>query len=166
MAQRRSSREADEERRPIRSRRGGHRSRDEEAEAERDDEQPADQEEEYEPPADGQEGEGDDEQPAAAKEDSRLARTAHDGMNAADAARAAVRSLAELIGKRPEGITEVQPTDDGWLVGVEVVEDRRVPSSSDILAIYEAELGPDGSLLSYRRSRRYPRGRSDSGEGG
>ncbi len=38
-----------------------------------------------------------------------------------------------------------------------VLEDRRVPSSGDILALYEAELDPDGSLLAYRRARRYSR---------
>ena len=51
----------------------------------------------------------------------------------------------------------MQPTEDGWLVSVEVLEDRRVPSSGDILALYEAELDPDGSLLAYRRARRYSR---------
>jgi hypothetical protein len=85
------------------------------------------------------------------------------GLSAAEAARSGVRGLADLIGKRPEGITAVEPTDDGWCVGMEVVEDRRVPSASDILAIYEAMLDADGTLLSYRRVRRYPRGRGDDG---
>ena len=87
------------------------------------------------------------------------------GMSAAEAARSGLRSLADLIGKRPEGVTAVEPTDDGWRVGVEVVEERRVPSTSDILAIYQAELDADGRLLSYRRTRRYPRGRGDNGGG-
>jgi hypothetical protein len=87
-------------------------------------------------------------------------------MSAAAAAQAAVRSLADLIGKRPEGVTAVEPADDGWVVGVEVVEDRRVPSSADILATYEARLDGDGTLVSYRRVRRYPRGRGDEGGDG
>ena len=53
--------------------------------------------------------------------------------------------------------------EDGWVVGIEVVEDRRIPSSSDILAAYETALDMDGQLLSYRRVRRYPRGRADQG---
>lgn len=85
------------------------------------------------------------------------------GMSAAEAARSGLRSLADLIGKRPEGVTAVEPTDDGWRVGVEVVEERRVPSTADILAIYQAELDTDGRLQSYRRIRRYPRGRGDDG---
>ncbi|SRR6266566_5078902 len=86
-------------------------------------------------------------------------------MSAADAAEAALRSLASLTGKKPEGITAVEPAENGWLVGVEVIEDQRIPSSADILATYEAELADDGTLMSYRRTRRYARGRGDSGEG-
>lgn len=88
--------------------------------------------------------------------------TKKSGISAADAASAGLSGLAKLTGKKPEGVTSVEPTDEGWRIGVEVLEDERVPSSADILAIYEADLDPDGTLLSYRRTRRYPRSRSDS----
>jgi hypothetical protein len=83
------------------------------------------------------------------------------GLTAAKAGQAALRQIAELTGKESEGVTGVEPADDGWVVGVEVVEDRRIPSSTDILATYEIELDMDGELMSYRRVRRYPRGRGD-----
>ncbi|MBV9096107.1 MAG: gas vesicle protein [Streptosporangiaceae bacterium] len=86
-------------------------------------------------------------------------------MRPAQAAQVALREVTELTGKSAEGITSVEPTDGGWLVGVEVVEDRRIPSSTDILATYEAEVDTEGSLLSYRRVRRYARGRGDDGGG-
>jgi hypothetical protein len=86
-------------------------------------------------------------------------------LGAAAAAEQGLRQIAELIGKEPEGVTGVEPGEDGWVVGVEVVEDRRVPSSADILATYEAELDAAGELVSYRRMRRYARGRGDQGEG-
>jgi gas vesicle protein GvpO len=85
------------------------------------------------------------------------------GLTAAQAARTALRQIAELTGKQPKGITGVEPAEGGWVVGVEVVEDRRIPSSSDILAAYETGLDMDGELLAYRRVRRYPRGRTDQG---
>ena len=85
-------------------------------------------------------------------------------LSAARAARAGLRQIAELTGKKPEGVTGVAPADDGWLVGVEVVEDRRIPSSADILAIYEADVDSEGELASYRRVRRYSRGRGDGSE--
>jgi hypothetical protein len=81
------------------------------------------------------------------------------------AAQAAAAVIAELMGKQPEGVTALEPTDDGWRAAVEVLEDQRVPSSADILATYQVELGPKGELLSYRRTRRYQRGRADASEG-
>jgi Gas vesicle synthesis protein GvpO len=86
------------------------------------------------------------------------------GMTAAQAGQAALRQIAELTGKESEGVTGVEPTDDGWVVGVEVIEDRRIPSSTDLLATYETELNRGGDLISYRRVKRYPRGRGDNGD--
>ena len=79
-------------------------------------------------------------------------------ITAAQAGRVGLRQITELTGKEAEGVTGVQPTDDGWRVTVEVVEDRRVPSSSDVLATYEIETDLDGELISYHRDRRYSRG--------
>jgi hypothetical protein len=94
----------------------------------------------------------------------RRSRRGHkDGLSAARAGQAALRQITELTGKEPEGVTGVdRGEDDGWMVRVEVVEDRRIPSSTDILATYEIELDLDGELMSYRRVRRYPRGRGDN----
>ncbi|MEU6717390.1 gas vesicle protein GvpO [Nonomuraea sp. NPDC046802] len=86
-------------------------------------------------------------------------------LNAASAGEFGLRHIVDLTGRETEGVTLVKPKDDGWLVDVEVVEDRRIPSSGDILALYEAELDMEGELLSYRRLRRYRRGAGDSQEG-
>lgn len=80
------------------------------------------------------------------------------------AARAGMRHIADLTGKEPSGVTSLEPAEEGWLIGVEVVEDRRIPSSSDVLGLYMTQIRADGSLVTYRRSRRYSRGRGDSGE--
>ena len=84
------------------------------------------------------------------------------GVTAAKAGQLAMRQIAELTGKQAEGITGVEPGEDGWIVGVEIVEDRRIPSSTDILATYETEIDSDGELVSYRRVKRYSRGHGDS----
>ncbi len=85
-------------------------------------------------------------------------------LSAAEAAREGLQQIVELTGKEPESVTGVRPAEDGWRVSVDVVEDRRIPPSTDILATYEAELDGDGELLSYRRVRRYSRGRGDDGD--
>jgi hypothetical protein len=88
-------------------------------------------------------------------------------LTAGKAARLGLRQIEELTGKPTEGVTWVERCgDDGWTVGVEVVEDRRIPSAADILAIYDTAMDPGGELLSYRRVRRYSRGRGDDGNGG
>jgi len=87
------------------------------------------------------------------------------GLTAAEAAKAAVIAAADLTGKTPVGVTAVEPTEDGWRVEIEVVEESHIPSTSDLMALYELDLDPDGELIAYRRTRRYIRGRADSTNG-
>ena len=83
-------------------------------------------------------------------------------LTAARAAQLGLRQIVERTGQMAEGGAAVVPSEDGWTVGVEVIEDRRIPSSTDVLAIYQAEVSPGGELISYRRLRRYRRGQGDS----
>ncbi|MFG1933377.1 gas vesicle protein GvpO [Mycobacterium sp. NPDC048908] len=50
-----------------------------------------------------------------------------------------------------------------------MVEERRIPSSADMLALYEIELDADGEFLAYSRTRRYMRSEhlaDEDGNGG
>ncbi|MEV0236494.1 gas vesicle protein GvpO [Nonomuraea sp. NPDC050786] len=85
-------------------------------------------------------------------------------LTAATAGEAGLQHIADLTTKQIEGVTAVEPVEGGWKVGVEVVEDRRIPSSGDILALYQTEMDTEGTLLSYRRLRRYRRSNADTGE--
>jgi hypothetical protein len=69
--------------------------------------------------------------------------------------------LQELNGRFPETVSAFARTDGGWEITVEVVELSRIPTSTDVLASYEAELDADGNVLEYRRVRRYFRNRPD-----
>ncbi|MEE4590795.1 gas vesicle protein [Streptomyces sp. DSM 41524] len=81
---------------------------------------------------------------------------------ARDAARSAARHVRGLTGRAPEGVTSLERTEDGWTVGIEVVETHRIPDSTDILAEYRVELDDRGELVSYRRAERYYRGRAEN----
>ncbi|SCD85432.1 Gas vesicle synthesis protein GvpO [Streptomyces sp. DvalAA-14] len=82
--------------------------------------------------------------------------------NASEAARRAARSLTRLIGHPAEGSSEVsQVQENHWRVCVDVLEVERIPDTTSLMATYEVELDEDGSLLSYRRVRRYRRGAAD-----
>lgn len=71
----------------------------------------------------------------------------------------AAAELGELIGQSPERIIGVDKSNDGWQVNVEVTESRRIPNTTDILAVYEVDVDSDGDVIAYRRVNRYVRGR-------
>ena len=79
-------------------------------------------------------------------------------MTAVKVAQSAAAQLLELAGREAEGVTGIERTEDGWKVLVEVVEVRRIPDTTDILALYEVTTDEDGDLEGYRRLRRYARG--------
>ena len=98
------------------------------------------------PPDDG---DGDQQRPAAKKAKP----------SAMKVARAAAEQLTELTGRRPEVVVGVERNDDGWQVELEVVESRRIPDSTDILATYRVQVDEDGELMGYYRAQRYVRGK-------
>ena len=74
---------------------------------------------------------------------------------AAAVAQRAKAELEAITGLDADHVSAVQQEPDGWHVVVDLVELRRIPAATDVLAAYEAVLGPTGLLLSYRRTRRY-----------
>ncbi|GAA2321491.1 gas vesicle protein [Streptomyces violaceusniger] len=89
-------------------------------------------------------------------------RTRRPALVARDAARSAARHVQGLTGRTPEGVTSLERTEDGWTIGIEVVETHRIPDSTDLLAEYQVELDDSGELVSYRRTERYYRGRAEN----
>jgi hypothetical protein len=88
--------------------------------------------------------------------------TGSDGLvPAAVAARRAAQQVADFTGRSPECVISIERSDEGWKVGVEVVESTRIPDTQDVLAIYEVSVDRHGDLVSYRRTRRYARGQLD-----
>ena len=82
-------------------------------------------------------------------------------MSATEAMRGAAQQLAELLGRPPESVSSLKPTDDGWAAEVEVVELERVPDTSSVMASYKVVLDPAGQLVAYERVRRYTRAQVD-----
>ncbi|MFB7757791.1 gas vesicle protein [Streptomyces sp. NPDC056121] len=80
---------------------------------------------------------------------------------AAGAMRAAAEQLQELLGRAPESVSALKPTDDGWEADVEVLELERVPDTTSVMASYRVTLDKEGDLVAYERTRRYTRGQID-----
>jgi hypothetical protein len=71
------------------------------------------------------------------------------------------RQLRDLRGSDAESVSSIRRTRDGWCVGLEVVEVRRIPESTDVLATYEVTLDDDGNLITFERAARYYRSEAD-----
>lgn len=81
---------------------------------------------------------------------------------AAAAMRSAAEQLAELLGRAPESVSALKPTDDGgWEADVEVLELERIPETTSVMASYRVTLDKEGDLVAYGRIRRYTRGQID-----
>ncbi|MFF3442959.1 gas vesicle protein GvpO [Streptosporangium sp. NPDC002721] len=123
--------------------------------------EPLDEDEDEEPYEDLDEEDLDEDEPVRDRRPGRRS----PALSAATAGAAGLRQIADLTAKDTEGVTLVRRTEEGWQVEIEVVEDRHIPSSGDMLSLYQVEMDAAGDLLSYRRVRRYRRGRTD-GEAG
>ena len=86
-------------------------------------------------------------------------------MGATEMVKRAVEQVGTLTGRPVEGVLGVRRNGDegGWRVTLEVVELRRIPDSTDVLAAYEVEVDDDGDLREYRRTRRYYRSQVEEG---
>ncbi len=73
----------------------------------------------------------------------------------------AARQFAELSSKQVEGVTSLRRTEEGWEVELEVLELRRIPATTDVLAVYEVTVDSSLELEGYRRTHRYVRGQTE-----
>ena len=74
------------------------------------------------------------------------------------AARRAKQQLQEITGLEVATVSAMEEYEGGWRAYVNLVELRRVPTTSDVLATYEAVLDAKGELETYKRLRRFLRG--------
>jgi hypothetical protein len=75
-------------------------------------------------------------------------------------AKMAARQLEQISGRVVNGVTGLERADEGWRVGVDLVEIARIPPSTDVLGSYEVVVDDDGDLVRYERLRRYIRGQA------
>ena len=65
--------------------------------------------------------------------------------------------LVELTHLKPDTISGVSKDEQGWHITVEMIEMKRIPDGSDMLATYETLADDEGSLVNFHRIRRYLR---------
>src|SRR3954462_13999558 len=84
-------------------------------------------------------------------------------LSAAELSRAALTTVRELTGYRPEAVTALEWDGEAgtWQITVDALELERIPNTTDLLGEYLVQLDEDGTLRGYRRSRRFQRGQAD-----
>jgi hypothetical protein len=102
-----------------------------------------------------------EEEPRAKREPPRGA----GGDELAELATQARELLRSVRGVEAESVSGIRRTPHGWKVTLEVVELRRIPESTDVLASYEVELDGEGDFLGFERGRRYSRSQAEDGAG-
>ncbi len=82
------------------------------------------------------------------------------GLSRTDAivvSRAALTEVAFLTGKDAEKVIALRRDGEVWELEVDVVDLRRIPDTTDVLATYLVRLDDRGVVLDLRRVRRYIR---------
>ena len=79
-------------------------------------------------------------------------------MTGAQIAQLAKEHLVELTGLKADTVSGMSKHAGGWQVSVDLIQLKRIPDATDVLATYEAVLDDEGNLLSYQRTRCYYRG--------
>jgi hypothetical protein len=64
----------------------------------------------------------------------------------------ALRAMA-VLNMPVSSITSAVPDESGWAVSVELVERRGIPSTNDMLGVYELRLDRGGNVVRYSRTR-------------
>ncbi|WP_129629557.1 gas vesicle protein GvpO [Candidatus Oscillochloris fontis] len=78
-------------------------------------------------------------------------------MNAVEVIKIARDTLAAMTGLPVDTVSQCKRDGDGWMIEVEMVEMRRIPNSSDVLATYQIRFDSNGDMLGYERTHRYYR---------
>jgi hypothetical protein len=79
-------------------------------------------------------------------------------LSAGELGKAAMTTVEELTGHKPEAVTALEWGGESWKVTVDALEMSRIPNTTDLIGSYEIELDEQGTLRGYRRTRRYLRG--------
>ncbi|WP_164974640.1 gas vesicle protein GvpO [Halegenticoccus tardaugens] len=102
------------------------------------------------------EGDANDEADGRSAEDATDAEG--DEPNEIQRVREAAKADAEELIRHPvDGVVEITPSDDGWTVGVEVIERRSIPDTQDIMGRYLLTVDESGTVAEFRRTDRYRR---------
>jgi hypothetical protein len=78
-------------------------------------------------------------------------------LSAAELSKAALVTIGQLTGYKPEAVTGLEWDGELWQITVDALELARVPNSTDVIGEYVVQLDEQGTLRGYKRVRRFNR---------
>ncbi len=78
-------------------------------------------------------------------------------LTAPEVVQQAKEQLGMMTGLESDTVSSLGKDAEGWHVTIEMIEMKRIPDSSDVLATYDILLDEEGNLVSYNRTHRYYR---------
>jgi hypothetical protein len=67
------------------------------------------------------------------------------------------RQMASVTGLAPETVTRFDRGEEGWSVGIDMVEHRAIPRTQDVLATFDVMVDDDGTVRRWKRTGRFLR---------
>jgi len=66
--------------------------------------------------------------------------------------------IKEALNKEPEAISSLEETKDGWVLQCDVLEKKAVPSTFDLLKIFEFRLDKNAEITGFKQVKKVRRG--------
>ena len=85
-------------------------------------------------------------------------------LSAAELSQAALMTVGQLTGFKPESVTGLEWDGQLWQVTVDALELERVPNTTDVIGEYVVQLDESGTLRGYRRTRRFQRSQASEAD--
>jgi hypothetical protein len=71
--------------------------------------------------------------------------------------RSAMTQLGDMTGLAADEVSSLAKVDGGWHLVVDMIELKRIPPSTDMLASFDVSVDGKGNVTDYHRLRRYLR---------
>ena len=79
-------------------------------------------------------------------------------MEIAEVLERAKRQLVDVTGLKSVAVTRAFKDDQGWHIGLEMLEMSRIPVATDVLGYYDVLLNETGGMVRFERKRTRLRG--------
>jgi hypothetical protein len=67
------------------------------------------------------------------------------------------QQMEAITGLSPETVSRLDRAEDGWSVGIDMLEHRSIPRTYDLLASFDVSLDQDGNIQNWHRTGRFVR---------